>query len=302
MQMPGFQRAVQTCKITMLLLLLVQRIAGHQTVTVELLHSCKAPPLQPVKQLYLDSLLREPCPLVMQADYAAIAAEAMATLQPGKMAEADTQLAQTVGELADTQQALQQQKAMNKVQQAVQQLQKAEQEVQLAEDAQQGSFTAQEERPLSDQLDPAALRFSGVFTAAKPSPSKGATAPAVAVGPSPGPTAGAGRASRKKRQGRASQPRTSGTGELAAGAAASGNGTAEASSSKGERPAGVTPLMQKLEAMGAAHLVEAAAGRYNERRCLQAWGACELDVRQWLLAGMLQSLQQDAELVVVRCR
>jgi hypothetical protein len=297
---------IKTCKIMMLLLfvclLLLQRIAGHQTVTVELLHSCKAPPLQPVKQLYLDSLLREPCPLVMQADYAAIAAEAMATLQPGKMAEADAQLAQTLGELADTQQALQQQKAMNKVQQAVQELQQAEQEAQLAEDAQHGSFGAQEERPVSDQLAPATVRLSGAFTAAKPSPSKGAAVPAVAAGPSPGPTAGAGRASRKKRQGRGSQQRTSGTGALAAGAAASGNGTADASSSKGGRPAGVTPLMQKLEALGAAHEVEAAAGRYNQRRCLQAWGACELDVRQWLLAGMLQSLQQDAAVVVARCR
>jgi hypothetical protein len=238
----------------------------------------------------------------MQADYAAIAAEAMATLQPGKMAEADVQLTQTLGELADTQQALQQHKAMNRVQRAVQELQQAEQEVQLAEDAQHGSFGAQEERPVSDQLETAAVRFSGVFTAAKPSTSKGAAAPAVAAGPSPGPAAGAGRASRKKRQGRASQQRTSGTGALAAGAAASGYGTADASSSKGESPAGVTPLMQKLEAMGAAHEVKAAAGRHNERHCLQAWGACELDVRHWLLAGMLQSLQQDAELVVARCR
>jgi hypothetical protein len=238
----------------------------------------------------------------MQANYAAIAAEATATLHTGKMAEADAQLAQTLGELADTQQALQQQKALKRVQQAVQELQQGEQDVQLAGDAQQGSFESQEERPVCDQLEPAAVRFSGVFAAAKQVTSKGAAAPTMAAGPNLGPTAGSGRASRKKRLGRASQQRMSGTGALAACAAASRNGAAVANISKGESPAGVTPLMQKLEALGAAHEVEAAAGRHNKRHCLEAWGACELDVRQWLLAGMLQSLQQDAELVVARCR
>lgn len=280
--------------------LALQRIAGHQTITVELLHSCSAGPLQPVKQLYLDSLLREPCPLVMQADYAAVAAEAMATLQPGKLAEVDTQLAETLAELADAQQALQKHSAIDQVQAAAQDLQKAEHEAQLAAEAEQASLGVQE-RPMSDQQDPSAVRFSGVFTATKPSPSKVPASSAPAG--SPGPTSGTSRASRKKRPGRASQLRSSVTGGLQGGAAGRPGSTGAAScSSNGEQPAGLTPLMQKLEAMEAAHEAEAAFGRYNERRCLQAWGACELDVRQWLLAGMLQSLQQDAALVVARCR
>lgn len=60
--------------------------------------------------------------------------------------------------------------------------------------------------------------------------------------------------------------------------------------------------MQKLESMETAHKAWAAAERCKERRCLREWGACELDVRQWLLAGMLQSLEQDTALVVAHCR
>ena len=60
--------------------------------------------------------------------------------------------------------------------------------------------------------------------------------------------------------------------------------------------------MQKLEAMECVHEAQAAAGRYREWTCLQAWGACKLDVREWLLAGMLQSLREDAAVVVARCR
>jgi hypothetical protein len=268
---------------------------------VELLQSCKAAPLQPVQQLYLDSLLREPCTLVMQADYSAVTAEAMATLQPGKLAELDKQLADTLGELADTQLVLQQQKAADQVQQAVETLQSAEQEAALAEEAQRATLILLQERPLMDQQDPAGegVRFSGVFEATKPCSSK-AAAPAAAA-TSPGVKAGSGRAGRKKRHGsRAPQLRASAAGSPAAAAAGA---AAEPSSCKQtEQPAGVTPLMQKLESMEAAHKAEAAADRCKERRCLREWGACELDVRQWLLAGMLQSLEQDTALVVAHCR
>lgn len=273
---------------------------------MELLQSCKAAPLQPVQQLYFDSILREPCTLVMQADYTAVAAEAMATLQPGKLAELDKQLTETLGDLADTQQVLQQQKAADQVQQAVETLQRAEQEAALAEEAQQASLGLLQERPLQDQQDPAdgAVRFSGVFEATKPGLSKGAAAAAAAAAAgSPGvKAADSSRTGRKKRHGnRPPQLRASAAGLRAA---AAGGAAAEPSSCKQteQQPAGVTPLMQKLESMEAAHKAEAAAERCKERRCLREWGACELDVRQWLLAGMLQSLEQDTALVVAHCR
>jgi hypothetical protein len=278
-------------------LLLLQALAAHQTVTVELLSSCKAAPLQPVKQLYLDSLMREPCTVVMQGDYADIAAEATSALQPGTLAAINAQLAATLDELSDAAQELQQHGTVDKLQRAVQRLQQAELEApaEAAAEVNERLCESPREQPVSDQQpDPSAVRFSGVFSAAKPSPEKApAAASAAAKGPSSsaGP-AGGGRAGRKKRQGRASALRSSGVGSLRASVAGL----------TGEQPAGVTPLMQKLEAVQVAHAVETAAGRCRERRALQAWGACELDVRQWLLAGMLQSLQQDAAVVVQRCR
>lgn len=270
--------------------LYLQRLAGHQTLTTELLQSCKAGPLQPVKALYVDSMLREPCKLVMQGNYAAIAAEAASALQPGHLTAADMQLADTLQNLADVQQELQQRRAVDQVQRAVQGLQQAEQEQQLAAETQ---TVTMQEQPVLDQQDSEALRFSGVFTAAKPFPGKAAAASEPAAG------ANLGRAGRKKRQGRATKPRTSAAGSAANPVQASAGSPGKHT---GEQPAGVTPLMQKLEGMQAVQDAEAAAHRYTAHCCLQAWDACELDVRQWLVAGMLEALQQDAAAVVARCR
>lgn len=191
----------------------------------------------------------------------------------------------------------------------------------------------EEERPVSDQLEgeDGGVRFSGVFTAAAAaakgasSPTKAASAAAALTGGHlpPVATTGAGRErlspagnaaasgranSRKKRQGRAAKQRSSAAagGSLPATAAASNRQASPAAAGGagacGAQPAGVSPLIGKLEAMGAAREVQAAAERCAARRCLQAWGACELDVRRWLLAGMLEALQQDAAVVVARCR
>lgn len=276
-------------------LALLQRIAGHQIMRVELLQSCKAAPLQPVKQLYLDSLLREACPLVMQGDYAAVAAEAAATLRPGQLAAADAQLAETLTELDDAVQELQKRSAVADLRRAVDVLQQVEQGEQQAADGEQPEFLTQE-LPVSDQQDPAGgVRFSGVFTAAKRSPGKTPMVLAAEGSPSPGPSS---RSARKKRQGRATSKQRS----SAAGLPGQKGASPGPHSVDNQQAAGVTPLMQKLEGMQLEHEAYAAAGRYREWACLQAWGASELDVRQWLLAGMLQSLQQDAAVVVARCR
>jgi hypothetical protein len=152
---------------------------------------------------------------------------------------------------------------------------------------------------VSDQQGAEALRFRGVFSATKDPAGKAAPTGASSL---QGPTS---RASRKKRQGRASKQSGAAAGSPAKApstvslgpGALSGPGNLDCATA-----AGVTPLMQKLEAMGAAHQADAAARRCSGRRCLQAWGAYELDVRQWLLAGMLEALQRDAAGLVARCR
>ena len=234
----------------------------------------------------------------MQGDYAAIAGEAATALQPGRLAAMDAQLAETLQDLADVVQELQHHRAVDQVQhaaQALQQLEQAEQEQQQQQLAAEplAHVPSFEERLEHDQLDLESARFSGVFTANKLSPSKlpaGSSAGPAATGSSPG------RAARKKRQGRAARQRSPGS---APGAGHSGHGPG---STSGEQPAGVTPLMQKLEGMQAVQEAQIAAARYNTHRCLQAWGACELDVRQWLLAGVMEALQHDTSALVMRCR
>ncbi|WIA15231.1 hypothetical protein OEZ85_001907 [Tetradesmus obliquus] len=67
-----------------------KRIAAHQTVTSEVLNSCGARSLQPVQPLYFDALLREPCPVVLQGDYAAVTRAAEGQLaQPGAFLKKD---------------------------------------------------------------------------------------------------------------------------------------------------------------------------------------------------------------------
>jgi len=234
----------------------------------------------------------------MQADYAAIAAEAATALHPGPLAAMDAQLAGTLQGLADVVEELKQHKAVDQIQQAVRDVQQAEADLQLGSEGLQSGLVYQE-RPVSDQQDPSDTRFSGVFTAAKAPCGKSPTLQAAATATSsPSP----GRAGRKKRQGRTSKHRSSGAGTTAAAAAAAGPAVGGSHGSGSEHAAGLTPLMHKLESIQAVHEAEAAAGRVSMQRCLQAWGACELDVRQWLLAGMVEALQQDAAIVVARCR
>jgi len=63
----------------------VQAIAAHQTITHELLHSCGAAALAPVQALYCDSLLQDPCLIVLLGDYSEVAAAAHAQLGSGSM-------------------------------------------------------------------------------------------------------------------------------------------------------------------------------------------------------------------------
>ncbi|KAF6264137.1 hypothetical protein COO60DRAFT_220743 [Scenedesmus sp. NREL 46B-D3] len=266
-----------------------KRIASHQTVTYELLSSCGARTLQPVQPLLLDALLREPCPLVLQGDYSAVACTAEGQpAQPGSLPGCVLLQGPSGRPAGDgsASGAEQQQLAAEQLQ-VIHELQEALQALQQEQEAvgQQTLLEQQQQQLHGDGQQ--------VPQAPSPGPAYGSKSLPVSQAASPeklSSAAAAGAAQQKKRQGHRSKRRA------AAAKAAADDDAAPAA------VAGQTPLMQRLEQLKLAQQLMQAQQQQAAQAVVDAESCSVADVRQWLLAGLLSSLKKDVAAVVARSR
>jgi hypothetical protein len=264
--------------IAVIVPLYVQRVAAHQTVTYELLSSCGARSLQAVQPLYFDALLREPCPVVLQGDYTAVARAAEGQLsQPGAIPGSMLQQGHPAFASGAEQQQLaaKQLQVINDLQQALQALQQEQEAV--------------EQQMLMEQLGDDQQLSRGP----SPGPAYGCKSLPVSKAASPEKVsaAAAAAAQQRRRQGQRSKRRAA-----AAAAQAADDATAPAA------VAGQTPLMQRLDQLKLTKQLMQAQQQQAAQALVEAESCSVLDVRQWLLAGLLASLKKDAAAVVACSR
>ncbi|KAF8060600.1 Pacrg [Scenedesmus sp. PABB004] len=264
-----------------------KRLAAHQTVTWELLASVRAPPLAPVQSVYLDALLREPCPLVLQGDYADVAraAEAELAAQPGAVllrglpsagggGGAPAGEPAGAGVAGPSAAAARQAAAVQELEQALEALQAAEQALlaeQAAEAAAEAAAAAAEEGEAAE---------GGGDQAASPAARGAAGSSAKSPRRSPRKAAREARGRARRRAAAGGEP---------------GDGP-------GGEEAGQTPIMQRLEQLKLAKQLVAAQQAAALQATVDDAGSSLVDLRQWLLAGLLALLRKDAATLVARCR
>jgi hypothetical protein len=265
----------------------LQRIAAHQTVTCELLSSCGARSLQPVQPLYFDALLREPCPVVLQGDYSAVTRAAEGQLaQPGSLS-GNILLQGLPGKqaIASASGAEQQQLAAKQLQ-VIHELQHALQALQQEQEAVEQQLLVEQQQQIGDDQQ--------LSRGPSPGPAYGGNSLPVSQAASPeklsAAAAAAGAAQQKRRQGHRSKRRAA---------------AAQAAADEAASPAAVagqTPLMQRLEQLKLAKQLMQAQQQQAGQALVEAESCSMLNVRQWLLAGLLASLKKDAAAVVARAR
>jgi hypothetical protein len=126
-----------------------------------------------------------------------------------------------------------------------------------------------------------------------PGPAYGGKSLPVSLAASPEKlsAAAAAAAQQGRRQGQRSKRRAA-----AAAAAAAADATAPAA------VAGQTPLMQRLDQLKLVKRLMQAQQQQAAHALVEAESCSVLDVRQWLLAGLLASLKKDADAVVACSR
>lgn len=262
---------------------ILKRIAAHQTVTSEVLNSCGARSLQPVQPLYFDALLREPCPVVLQGDYAAVTRAAEGQLaQPGALSGSLQPQGLTGKHAGDAVVgAAEQQQLAAKQLQVIQELQHTLLALQQEQDAVEQQLLLEQQQQIGDDQQ--------LSRGPSPGPAYGGKSLPVSQAASPEKLSAAAAAQQKRRQGQRSKRR-------AAAAQAAADDAAPAA------VAGQTPLMQRLEQLKLAKQLMQAQQQQAAQALVEAESCSVLDVRQWLLAGLLASLKKDAAAVVARAR
>lgn len=272
----GLQTSDQVCTHSLCCVVLLQKLAAHQTVTQEVLSSCGATPLQPVLPIYLDALLREPCTVMLQGNYATVAQAAEVELsQPGAVLLRSTTTAVDATEwlnIAHEQQ--EQQQVFKGMEQALQHLLQQEHEAGQQQEALDGDHTSYMVDQQQQQQQQKGMSTTSVIESSKPT-----------LGVSPKSQSPSYVPKQKKR----SRKHTAAADEDAAASAAA-------------QPAGQTPLMQKLEQLKVLKQSRAAQQQQQAQELARIKGASLIDVRQWLMAGLVSLLSKDAAELVERCR
>lgn len=250
---------------------LLQRVAGYHTISQEALQTWDAVDLLPVQSLYLDVLLRETCPIMLQGDYTAVAAAAESVLsRPGAV------LARGSGNDADMSQqpeldhlATEQQLVFSKAQVALQDLLQQQHSYEPQEMASKTTEHAEVDQQTDKHCLHSASAPKHVHNCSQPniSPSREAK-------------------HRKRRK-------------AAHRAAAIVEGPAAVASTQ---PVLLTPLMQKVEQQQLAQQAEITRQDQQVQQLAASQGACLVDVRDWLLAGLVTLLRKDCRAVVDICR
>jgi hypothetical protein len=233
--------------------------------------------------LYFDALLREPFPVVLQGDYTAVARAAEGQLSqpgavPGSMLQQGQPYNPAFASGAKRQQlAAKQLQVINDLQQALQALQQEQEAV--------------EQQLLMEQLGDDQQLSRGP----SPGPAFGGKSLPVSQTASPEKlsTAAAAAAQQRRRQGQRSKRR--------AAAAAAAQAAAEDAAAPAA-VAGQTPLMQRLDQLKLTKQLMQAQQQQAAQALVEAESCSVLDVRQWLLAGLLASLKKDAAAVVACSR
>jgi len=240
-----------------LCILVVQAISAHQTITHELLQSCGAAALAPVQALYCDSLLQDPCSIVLFGDYSEVAAAVRAQLGSGSML------------VKASPEGLPQQPAA------------------AAPESQEHHVLKQLQQMLGDMQHQSGEEPQQPQRQAHEDPQAACPGVAAIKGPSPQLISSTlGKSPLRRRHKRRLISASTAPPDMA---------------DAPEEP-GQTPLVQKMNYSRNLQAELRGQQRKQLGDFLQSCNCMLVDLRQWLSAGLLTALRQDAALLVQRSR